>query len=91
MRSIILALALSLLSGTAFAAVRTETLKVSHMTCSACPYIVRHALLRVPGVSAATVSYAKKTATVTFNDAKTNVAALIHATTDAGYPSEPLK
>lgn len=91
MRFIVTFLALSLLSGTAFAAVRTEMLKVSHMTCSSCPYIVRHALLGVPGVSAATVSYADKTATVTLDDAKTDVAALVRATTAAGYPSEPLK
>lgn len=91
MRSIVVVLALSMLSGMALAATRTETLKVSHMTCVSCPYTVRHALLGVPGVSAATVSYADKTATVTFDDTKTDVAALVRATTDAGYPSEALK
>jgi periplasmic mercuric ion binding protein len=41
----------------------------------------------VPGVSKAVVSYADKTAVVTFDDAKTAVRALITATTNAGYPS----
>lgn len=91
MRSIAIVLALAVLSGTALAATRTETLRVSHMTCESCPYIVRHALLAVPGVSAAAVSYADKTATVTFDDAKTDAAALTQATTDAGYPSEIVK
>ncbi|MDA8249636.1 MAG: mercury resistance system periplasmic binding protein MerP [Rhodospirillales bacterium] len=91
MRSIAISLALSVLSATAFAATRTETLKVFNMTCASCPYIVRHALLGAPGVSAATVSYADKTATVTFDDAKIDIAALVRTTTDAGYPSEILK
>jgi len=33
------------------------------------------------------VSYERKDATVTYDDAKTNVDALIKATTNAGYPS----
>ena len=33
------------------------------------------------------VDESKKDAVVTFDDAKTNVQALIKATTDAGYPS----
>ena len=88
LNALALASALALLSGAAPAATRTEMLKVSHMTCSSCPYTVRHALLAVPGVSAVTVSYANKTALVTFDDAKTDVAALVKATTHAGYPAE---
>jgi mercuric ion binding protein len=42
---------------------------------------------RVDGVGHAAVSYEKKTATVTFDDAKTTLAALTAATTKAGYPS----
>lgn len=33
------------------------------------------------------VSYVRKTASVTFDDAKATVAALIEATTKSGYPS----
>ena len=65
----------------------TITLNVSNMTCVTCPLTVKLALTKVEGVSKAAVDFDKKEAVVTFDDAKTNVAALIKATTDAGYPS----
>ena len=76
-----------LASVAATAAERTVTLAVDGMTCTSCPYIVRTALQELPGVARAEVSYADKTAVVTFNDAKTTVAALIQATADVGFPS----
>ena len=82
-----MAAALMLSAGTAFAAERSVTLKVDNMYCELCPLTVKKSLTKVDGVSAAKVSFEKKTATVTFDDAKTNVAALVTATTDAGYPS----
>ena len=39
------------------------------------------------GVVKAVVSYAEKTAVVTFDDEKTTPSALMAATADAGYPS----
>jgi mercuric ion binding protein len=48
---------------------------------------VKSSLEAVPGVAKAVVSYADKTAVMTFVDAKTAVPALISATTNAGYPS----
>ena len=81
-------LGLSLLaSSAAFAGERTVTLSVENMYCSACPVTVKSSLEAVPGVAKAIVSYADKTAVVTFDDAKTNLPALISATTNAGYPS----
>ena len=77
----------TLIAAPAWAAPQTVTLAVSKMTCAACPITVKTALSRVPGVTAVNVSFEKKQATVHFDDAKTNVAALTHATTDAGYPS----
>lgn len=77
-------------AGTAMAAERTVTLTVKNMYCSACPYIVGKSLKKVSGVEKVAVSFEKKTATVTYDDAKTNVAALIQATTRAGYPSQPI-
>ena len=76
-----------LASPVALAAEKTVTLSVQNMSCSACPITVKSSLEAVPGVVKAVVSYADKTAVVTFDDAKTAVAALITATTDAGYPS----
>ena len=66
---------------------KTITLNVSNMTCVTCPLTVKLALTKVDGVSKAAVDFGKKEAVVTFDDAKTNVPALIKATTDAGYPS----
>ena len=76
--------------GTAIAAERTVTLAVDNMYCSACPYTVKQSLAKVTGVDEAVVSYEKKTATVTYDDQKTTVAALTAATTRAGYPSHPI-
>ena len=87
--SIAIAIALSA-AGTAMAAEKTVTLAVKGMHCSACPYIVKQSLAKVGGVGNVAVSYEKQTATVTFDDGKTNVAALIQATTQAGYPSQPI-
>jgi mercuric ion binding protein len=78
-----------LASSAAFAGEKTVTLAVSGMYCSACPITVSKSLEAVPGVAKVVVSLATKTATVTFDDAKTAVAALISATTNAGYPSTP--
>lgn len=72
-----------------WAGTQTVNLAVSGMTCAACPFTVKQALKKVPGVSKADVSFEKKLAVVTFDDAKTNVQALTKATSDAGYPSTP--
>ena len=71
----------------AWAAPQTVTLSVPGMTCAACPITVKRALSRVSGVDKIDVSLEKKEAVVTFDDAKTNVAALTKATENAGYPS----
>ncbi|MAC40124.1 MAG: mercuric transport protein periplasmic component [Parvibaculum sp.] len=79
----------SILAGTAaVAAQRTVTLAVDGMTCASCPYIVKQSLSRVPGVERVEVSYADKRAVVTFDDSKTDVAALTKATASVGFPSE---
>ncbi len=71
----------------ALAAVKTVKLAVSNMYCAACPYTVKKALLSVKGVNKVSVSFEHKSAIVTFDDAKTDIAALTGATTRAGYPS----
>lgn len=76
-----------LVSSVAPAAERTITLAVQNMYCSVCPITVKSSLEAVPGVTMVVVSFADKTAVVTFDDAKTAVPALITATTNAGYPS----
>ena len=66
---------------------KTVMLAVPGMTCAVCPITVKKALNKVLGVAVVEVSFENKLAVVTFDDAKTNVEALTHATTDAGYPS----
>jgi mercuric ion binding protein len=78
-----------LVSSTSFAAEKTVTLAVKNMYCADCPFIVRKSLEAVAGVSNAVVSYKDKTAEVTYDDTKADIAALIRATTEAGYPSAP--
>src|SRR6266705_4659177 len=75
----------------AWASPKTVTLNVSGMTCEACPVTVKKALEKVAGVSKIDVQYEKKQVVVTFDDTKTNVDALVKATTNAGYPSQPEK
>ena len=76
-------------SPAAIAADRTITLSVKNMDCAACPSIVKASLQAVPGVAGVAVSYADRTATVTYDDAKADVDQLTSATTKAGYPSAP--
>ena len=84
------AIAVSVLaSSTAFAGEKTVTLAIKNMYCADCPFIVRKSLEAVPGVSKAVVSYKDKTAVVTYDDSRTDVATLTRATTEAGYPSAP--
>ena len=89
MKKLLLVLALLTMVGApVWAKPNTVTLSVPTMYCTACPITVKKALTRVPGVSAAEVSLEKRQATVTFDDSRTSVEALIHATTEAGYPSK---
>jgi mercuric ion binding protein len=82
--------ATAIAGGSVAAAERTVTLAVENMTCASCPYIVRESLLRVDGVSTVAVSFADKTAVVTFDDAMTDAAALTRATAEVGFPARPL-
>ena len=80
-----------ILGAPAWASPKTVTLNVSGMTCAACPITVKKALEKVGGVSKVEVRFEKKQVLVTFDDTKTNTDALVKATTDAGYPSQPEK
>jgi mercuric ion binding protein len=88
---VLAAAAVVLAAGSAVAAERSVTLAVDNMTCETCPPIVRKSLSRVPGVAKAEVSAETHRAVVTFDDAKTTVAALVDATTRAGYPSRQVQ
>ena len=80
---------MAILSAPVWAATKTVTLDVPGMTCPTCPITIKKALNKVQGVSKVDVSYEKKQAVVTFDDTKTYTKALVQATTNAGYPSQP--
>jgi mercuric ion binding protein len=75
------------LAGPVWPANLTVTLSVPGMDCATCPITVKKALIKVAGVLAVKSDLYKRETTVTFDDAKTTVAALTYATREAGYPS----
>ena len=80
-------LAFDVLAAPAFAGETTVTLAVRNWYCAACPHVIKQSLAAVPGVINVTVSDKTKTASVTFDDTKTDVKTLTEATGEAGYPS----
>jgi periplasmic mercuric ion binding protein len=87
MRRLLLVVLLATPLGVLAAEPQTVVLDVQNMTCELCPITVKKALDKVPGVTASKIDLAKKTATVKFDPTQANVAALVKATTNAGYPS----
>lgn len=63
----------------------TKTLKVEGMSCGGCVASVTRVLKAVPGVSDAVVTLQPAEARVTFDPARTSIAALARAIEDAGY------
>ena len=69
------------------AAIVTVVLAIPTMDCATCPITIRLALLHINGVSKVKVSYDKREARVTYDDAQTSLGVLTKATADVGYPS----
>jgi mercuric ion binding protein len=70
---------------------RTVTLAVENMTCALCPITVKKAMSKVDGVSKVEISYEKREAVVTFDDAKASLERIAKASADAGYPAREKK
>ena len=87
MKQLFLTTMLAIGVAAAQAAPQTVTLDVPGMTCAACPITVKKAMSKVEGVNKVDVSYEKRQAVVTFDDAKATVQKLTQATENAGYPS----
>lgn len=83
----VIALTVAMMTTPAIAVQRTVTFTVDNMTCASCPFIVKTTMAAVPGVATVTVVFEAKTATVTFDDAKTSPDAIAAASTNAGYPA----
>lgn len=70
---------------------KTATLKVRKMTCNGCVVTVTKALKQAKGVVKVVVTLKPPRAVVTYDPTRTTVAALIAATTHAGYPASELR
>ena len=64
---------------------QTVVLNIGGMNCGGCVKNVTGILQDVDGVASAAVSLEEKNATVSFDPAKTNPAALIEAVEDGGF------
>ncbi len=69
----------------ATAALSRAELRISGMDCEACAGVVHRSLLEVPGVAEAQVDFAGGRATIQYDRAQANPAALIAAVEGAGY------
>ena len=68
------------------------TLKVTGMTCAGCEAAVRIAARSVEGVTDVEVSYAKRSAEVTFDPSRTTADAIAKAVTKrSGFRAEPVE
>lgn len=87
MKKLLAGIAFVAIAASVWAAPQTVKLAVPGMTCAACPITVKTAIAKVAGVNKVDVSFDRREAVVTFDDAKTNVQKLTQATENAGYPS----
>ena len=89
--ALLIALGMSATPLTALAADTTIALDVHHADCVLCGPIVKRTLAQVQGVKSVSVSQpdatADVTATVIYDPAVTQVATLIKAVTNRGYPA----
>jgi mercuric transport protein len=86
MNKLIAALALAAgLSTAAFAAPKTETLKVSGWHCAGCAARTESALKDLKGVTTAAADKHSKEVTVTYDDSKVKRADLEKAVADSGF------
>ncbi len=77
-----------LLAGASAASAGEQTVKLSvAMWCASCPYMVQRSLENVEGVADVAGSYEDQSVTVTFDDQRTDVAALTEATAEIGFPA----
>lgn len=69
------------------AAQSEATFYVDNMTCALCPVTVKAAMSGVEGVKSVEIDFPARTAHVVFDPGLTDVAAIAHASEQAGYPA----
>lgn len=79
------ALVLALCLTTAFAAIKTTTIRVAGMKCNQCASSVAKALKATTGVQEAEVSFEKGQVVITYDDEKVTEAKLREVINDTGF------
>ena len=86
---LILSVLLSLPAAVAQAAPQSAKIEIDTMVCGPDPHMIKAALIAVKGVANVEVSLETKSAIVTFDDAQTNLDALMAAVATTGHASLP--
>jgi len=73
------------------AAEQTLIFYVENMSCALCPLTVKKAMGGVEGVISVDVEYARHQAVVIFDDAVASPKQIALASTNAGYPAQPVE
>lgn len=81
---------LTFAAGPTLAATQSVTLSVPAMSCASCPVTIKAAISKLPGITSVKSDLGKRQTTVVYDDAQTNVPALVKATESAGFPSTPV-
>lgn len=68
---------------------RSTVFVVENMTCALCPITVERAMRKVDGVRDVSIDFKARTATVVFEESRTNAGAIAEASLNAGYPAAP--
>ena len=74
-------------SATAAATMTEVSFDVPDMTCALCPVTVKAAMRGVDGVQSVEIDFDARSATVIFDPALTDAAAIAQASAMAGYPA----
>lgn len=89
MRNSIVAIIATLWLGMSLAAVPKQVvLDVENMTCAACSITIEQALKKVPGVTGQRIDAKSSTVVVTYDPARTSIAIVSRAVTNAGFPAK---
>ena len=86
---LVLSVLLSLSVALAQAAPQSAKIEIDTMVCGPDPHMIKAALIAVKGVATVEVSLETKTAIVTFDNAQTNLNALMAAVASTGHASLP--
>ncbi len=82
-----LVLATTLIASPLWAAIQTVNLSVPGMYCPSCPFIVKGAIMELPGIQSVETDLDTKSAVVVFDDALTTIEDITFATGMVGYES----